>query len=100
MNSRGKICYLTGKDVTNVMQYACTKAYPADHYMRISINRIISHSNQVIAAVCLFLGGASNDKIAHKLRWAVSSVPSYLRDTFSEIGAVMQKTVESVLNSF
>ena len=99
VNKIGKLRYLTGADVVQVMQYACKQTYPEGHYLRRNIHQIVSHSNRVTAAVCLFLGGALNDEIAHKLRWDVSSVPTYLRDTFSEIGAVMQKTIAAVLNS-
>jgi len=42
------------------MQAACDMAYPdPNHYMR--RNRIVPHSTQVTAAVCLPRGGASND---------------------------------------
>ena len=99
LNSRGQLRFLTGSEVVKVMHQACIAAYPAGHYLRLNIHCLVTHSNRVMAAVCLFLGGATIDEIAHKLRWSPSSVPAYLRDTFSGIGTVMQKTVAGVLNS-
>jgi hypothetical protein len=58
---------------------ACKLAYPdPQHYCRLHIAGIVSHSNRVTSALCLKLGGASDETIALRLQWHVSSVPTYL----------------------
>lgn len=90
--------FLMDRQVTQVMRMACDLAYPdPNHYMRRHRDRIVPHSNRVTAAVCLQQGGASNDEIAFKLRWHLSSVPTYLRDCFQAIGDTLTKAVRGAL---
>jgi hypothetical protein len=72
------------------MRKACEWAYPhPGHYMRVLIMNIVPHSNRITAAVSLKLGGASDKEIAFRLRWHVSSVPTYLRDCFDQVGTIV-----------
>ena len=80
------------------MHHAVDLAYPDPaHYMQKHKHLVLPHSNIVTAAVCLQRGGASNDKIAFKLRWHPTSVPTYLRDCFQSIGDTLQKSVTGVM---
>mmetsp|Transcript_24010 Transcript_24010/g.58691 ORF Transcript_24010/g.58691 Transcript_24010/m.58691 type:complete len:460 (-) Transcript_24010:1324-2703(-) len=90
--------FLHAKVVTEVMRGAVDMAYPdPKHYMRKHRNRIVPHSNRVTAAVCLQKGGASNDDIAFKLRWHLTSVPTYLRDCFQVIGGTLEKAIAGAM---
>jgi hypothetical protein len=90
----GHVICLRDKDVRNVLRAACIRAYPdPSHYCRIHIAGIVAHSNRVTAALCLYLGGASIDEIAFRLRWEPGSVPTYLRECFVGIDAIMQKAI-------
>jgi hypothetical protein len=53
----------------------------------------------VMAAVCLHMGGASIDDIAFRLRWHASSVPTYLRECFQDVGAVMEQAVSGAFKT-
>jgi hypothetical protein len=78
----------------------CVNAYPdPQHYLRLHIERLVPHSNQVTVAVCLQMGGASNDEIAFRLRWKVGSVPSYLRECFQEVGSIMLSTLQGAFKT-
>ena len=80
--------------VRDHLRMACCLAYPnPKHYCRIHIAGIVSHSNRVFAALCLKLGGASDEDIAFRLRWHVSSVPTYLRECYNGIDDVMQTAI-------
>ena len=85
---------LLDRHVRDVMRQACRLAYPdPEHYCRLHISGIVAHSNRVTAALCLHLGGASNEEIAFRLRWHVSSVPTYLRECFNGIDTIMQTAI-------
>jgi hypothetical protein len=74
----GVIICLRDKDVRDILCAGCIRAYPnSSHYCRLHINGIVAHSNRVTAALCLYLGGASIDEIAFRLRWEPGSVPTY-----------------------
>ncbi len=76
------------------MKRACVLAYPnPTHYMRVHIAQIVPHSNRMTAAVSLKLGGAKGEEIAFRLRWHVSSVPTYLRESFQQVGTIVQTTL-------
>lgn len=87
--------------VRDVMRQACRDAYPNPlHYCRIHINSIVAHSNRITAAVCLKMGGATDEEIAFRLRWHISSVPTYLRDCITSIDALMQQAIAgAILNT-
>jgi hypothetical protein len=74
---------------------ACIWAYPnPQHYMRIHIASVVAHSDHITAAVSLKLGGAySNEEIAFRLRWHVSSVLTYLRECFQQVGSLIETTL-------
>jgi hypothetical protein len=91
---------LKDNNVRDHMRMACTLAYPNPaHYCRIHIGGIVSHSNRVTAALCLKLGGASDEDIAFRLRWQVGSVPTYLRECFNGIDEVMQVAIRGAFNT-
>mmetsp|Transcript_4851 Transcript_4851/g.11526 ORF Transcript_4851/g.11526 Transcript_4851/m.11526 type:complete len:423 (-) Transcript_4851:118-1386(-) len=90
--------FVSSSDVTEVMRASCDMAYPdPGHYMRLHRNQIVPHSNRVTAAVCLQRGGASNDDIAFKLRWHLTSVPTYLRDCFQAIGPILERAITGAM---
>jgi hypothetical protein len=89
-----KYSFLRDFHVSAVMKKACIWAYPdPTHYMRVHIDQIVPHSNRITAAVSLKLGGATDEEIAFRLRWHVSSVPTYLRECFQQVGAIVQSTL-------
>ena len=91
--------YLRSEHVVRILRAACIGAYPnPNHYLRQHIHRLVSHSVRVTAAVCLQQGGLDEHEIAYKLRWAVGSVPKYLRDCWQNVGRLMEITVTSILN--
>jgi hypothetical protein len=95
-----KNSHLCDKHVRDTMRMACCLAYPnAQHYCRLHIKGIVSHSNRVTAALCLKLGGASDETIAFRLRWHVSSVPTYLRECFVGIDDVMQTAIRGAFHT-
>jgi hypothetical protein len=73
------------------MHRACIWAYPNPlHYMRINIASVVPHSNRITAVVSLKLGRASDEEIAFRLCWHVSSVPTYLCECFQQVGMLIQ----------
>jgi hypothetical protein len=92
--SRSENSMLKDTHVRDHLRMACCLAYPNPrHYCRLHIAGIVSHSNRVFAALCLKLGGASDEDIAFRLRWHVSSVPTYLRECYNGIDDVMQTAI-------
>merc|ERR1712194_308544 len=86
--------FLRDYTIKKVMQLACVLAYPdPNHYYRQNIKSLVPHCVRVTAANMLQLGGASNDEIAHKLRWHLTSVPTYLRDGFEAVRQVACRTL-------
>jgi hypothetical protein len=95
----GAFIFLAGKDIQHVMRTACKAAYPdATHYMRLNINRLVSHSNRVTAAVALRAAGISIEDIAYRLRWKAASVETYLRECYQAIGDITQKAITGAAN--
>jgi hypothetical protein len=95
-----KIYFLRDSHVRDELRAMCVRTYPdPTHYLRIHIKRIVPHSNRVTAAVCLQMGGASVDDIAFRLRWHVSSVPTYLRECFQDIGSIMEQAVSGAFKT-
>jgi hypothetical protein len=100
--SRDSTTYIFLRDyhIRDVMRGMCILAYPdPSHYLRVHIKRLVPHSNRVTAAVCLQMGGASNEEIAFRLRWKVDSVPTYLRECFQEIGGIMLSTLQGAFKT-
>jgi hypothetical protein len=91
---------LQDSHVRDNLRLACRLAYPDPrHYCRIHILGLVAHSTRVTAALCLKLGGASDEDIAFRLRWHVSSVPTYLRECFNGIDEVMQTAITGVFRT-
>jgi hypothetical protein len=92
--------FLQDTHVRNHLRLACRLAYPDPmHYCRIHILGLVAHSTRVTAALCLKLGGASDEVIAFRLRWHVASVPTYLRECFNGIDIVMQIAIRGVFQT-
>ena len=88
---------LQDSHVRDHLRLACKLAYPDPrHYCRIHILGLVSHSNRVTAALCLKLGGASDEDIAFRLRWHIASVPTYLRECFNGIDQMMRTAINGV----
>jgi hypothetical protein len=91
---------LRDNHVRDHLRLACTLAYPDPrHYCRIHLLGLVAHSTRVTAALCLKLGGASDEEIAFRLRWHVSSVPTYLRECFNGIDLIMQTAINGVFRT-
>lgn len=76
-----------GKHIQDFMHRACILAYPDElHYLRIRIDRLMSHSLRVTAAVALHNAGVSLEDIAFRLRWNSDAVKLYIRDCYRTIG--------------
>jgi hypothetical protein len=91
---------LMDSHVRNNLRLACCLAYPDPrHYCRIHILGLVAHSTRVTAALCLKLGGATDEDIAFRLRWHVSSVPTYLRECHNGIDNAMQKAITGVFHT-
>ena len=91
---KGKRICLKDDHMRNVLREACVRAYPnPNHYFRLHISGLVAHSTRVTAAVCLKMGGATDEEIAFRLRWHISSVPTYLRECFDGISSIMQKAI-------
>ena len=73
--------FLKSDDIIATMRAICIQTYPnPNHYMRINIQGVVSHSNRVTAAVVLRSMGWDIDAIASRLRWKRDSVEHYLRE--------------------
>ena len=91
---------LQDTDVFLIMRQAVKQAYPdQQYYMHISIKQIVPHSNCVIAAVALKQRNIKNDKIAYRLRWHINSEPTYLRECWQGLGAILLQSLQGVLQS-
>ena len=83
-----------GKHIQEFMQQACKLAYPdPTHYLRIRINRLMSHSLHVTAAVALSNAGVSLDDIEFCLHWNSEAVKLYIWDCYCTIGDLMCKAL-------
>ena len=77
---------------------ACIQAHPnPNHYLRLHVSGLIAHSMQVMAAVCLKMGGAMDEEIAFHLCWHPSSVPTYLGECSDGISHIMWKASTGLL---
>jgi hypothetical protein len=93
--------FLRDTDVTANMRQACVDTYPdPNHFLRIHINRISSHSNRIYAAVSLSQAGETIDTIAQRLRWSTPSVSFYLRESASDVGAYTASTIHGAQRNF
>jgi hypothetical protein len=92
--------FLRDSHIRTALREMCVQTYPdPTHYLRINITRLVPHSNRVTAAVCLHMGGASIADIAFRLRWHVSSVPTYLRECFQDVGGIMQTAIQGAFKT-
>jgi hypothetical protein len=92
--------FLRDYHITPILRDMCRLAYPdPQHYLRRHIDRLVPHSNRVTAAVCLKMGGATDEDIAFRLRWNIASVPTYLRECFQEVGDIMSSTLQGAFKT-
>jgi hypothetical protein len=95
----GDYKFIHGEDVSSVMRYACTLAYPdARHYMRLHIDRIMAHSNRVTACLALNQANISVEDIAFRLCWQVPSIQFYIRESYPRIGDLTPRKLSPVLH--
>jgi hypothetical protein len=88
---------LRDSDIRDNLRLGCRLAYPnPNHYCRIHILGLVPHSTRVTAALCLKLGGATDEEIAFRLRWHIASVPTYLRECYCGIDQLMQTAISGV----
>ena len=93
--------FLRDTDITSAMRQACIDTYPnPDHFLRIHIDRISSHSNRIYAAVSLSQAGESIDTIAQRLRWSAPSVSFYLRESATDVGSYTASTIQGAQRNF
>jgi len=86
--------FLRDSVIKKVMHLSCVLAYPdPNHFYRCNIKSFVPHCIRVTAAVLLKLGGAGNDEIAQKLRWHLTSVPTYMRDGFEAVMQLQRRTL-------
>jgi hypothetical protein len=96
----GEYSFLQAKHVTEVMRAACIEAYPdPQHYMRLHIHLIHSHSNRITAAVAMYNAKVPIPIIAVRLRWSVPSVKFYLRDCFMQVGELTEQALKGAMMS-
>ena len=92
--ANGRIHCIEGKHMQNYMRLACVHAFPdPKHYLRLHIDRLVSHSLRVTAAVALNNAGVSVDDIAFRLRWNSDAVKLYLRDCYRLVGPMTMQAV-------
>jgi hypothetical protein len=93
--------FLRDTDVTATMRKACVDTYPdPNHFLRLPINRISSHSNRIYAAVSLSQAGETIDTIAQRLRSSTPSVSFYLRESATDVGAYTASTIHGAQRNF
>ena len=89
---------LRSKDMVDIMRAACVNAHPdPDHYLRLRLHCICTHSNRVTAAVALSNAGCLEDEIAFRLRWTPPSVRFYLRQCSKAIGRMTEAAITGSL---
>lgn len=93
--------YLRANDVTTQMRQIVIDTYPnPKHFLRLNINRFVSHSNRVTAAISLRHMGLDIDAIAHRLRWQRESVQHYLRESNHDIGNLTKATIGGAILNY
>lgn len=93
-DSRRRPIPISGGDMQTVMRQAVCIAYPdKNHYLRLHIDRIMSHSLRVTAAVALNNAGVSLKDIAFRLRWTSDAVELYIRDCYRYVGPVTESAL-------
>ena len=95
--SSSKYTFLKSDDIISIMRQVCIQTYPdPNHYMRINISGIVSHSNRVTAAVVLRAMGWEIPAIAARLRWKPESVDHYLRECTFMVDAFTKAAFEGI----
>ena len=95
VNKNGMRRAIQGEHMQKYFQEACVIAHPdPNHYLRLHIKCLMSHSCRVTAAVALYNAGVSKEDIAWRLRWSVESVDEYLRDCMRVIEVLSFKAME------
>jgi hypothetical protein len=98
INGGSRHQFLRDSDVTSVMREACLDTYSdPSHFLHRNVQRIVSHSNRVTAAVALRRQGADIPTIAFRLRWKPESVDHYLRECTQDIDDMSSATIAGAL---
>lgn len=100
-DSSGSFHFLDGNIIQNTMHAACIIAYPdPNHYMRIHLDRLVTHSNRVTACVALKNAGVDIDDIAFRVCWSPESICFYTRDCFKTIGPFTEMAIIGATQSY
>ena len=90
--------YINGDKMSFFLKRICIAAYPDTwHYMRSHIGSLMSHSLQVTMCVALWAAGLMHEQIAFRLRWSITSIQFYLRDSEADIGKYTNAAVQGAL---
>jgi hypothetical protein len=94
LNTKGQHCTIHGKHMEHTIRASCEKAYPnPNHYLRINIKRLLSHSIRIFACVALQNIGVKLDDITYRLRWNSDAVNFYIRDCYRLIDDLTGKAL-------
>jgi hypothetical protein len=78
----GRRYAIQGRAMKRYLREVCSRAHPdPNHYLRVNIDQLMSHSFRVTACVALSNAGVKEDEIAYRLRWNSDAVKKYLRDS-------------------
>ena len=73
--------FIEGKHVSSTLRRWCCLAYPdKNHYMRLHIDMLVTHSYRVTACVALYTAGVKLEEIVYRLRWSSDAVEFYIRE--------------------
>jgi hypothetical protein len=96
----GRRTNVSSSHVKIFLQQVCIRAHPEpNHYLRIHIDQLVSHSYRVTAAVALSNAGVSIDDITFRLRWNSDAVQRYLRDGTRAINELSFKAMKGAYMS-
>ena len=97
-DSSGAYAFLKSTHIVSILRRACVQAHPdPQHYLRIHVKRLVSHSNRVTAAVALYNAGVPVEDISFRLRWNSDAVKFYLRDCYRTIGHLTERALVGAL---
>ena len=92
---RKAVLFIKDSDMNKAFQAACEIAHPDEqHYLRIRIKHLTSHSIRVTAAVALDIAGVDFDSIKFRLRWDSDAVKEYVRDAIRKVNVMTLKSLQ------
>ena len=89
--------FLRAQHMVDALRAAAVVAYPnPQHYLRLHLHCVVSHSLRVTAAVLMHNPGYPAEIIAFRLRWSVDSVKFYIREARTQ---VCQQTTNAIFGA-